>query len=207
MSDAGEPPRPLDSLALTGKIADIANKIIVSLAIVVGGGWALYKFEISESPTAQLDLDRIKRICAERGSLDIRIDATHKGKILFGKVVVKNIGTREVSLDMRQEAPIYVAELNFTSDGDTKASNIIKAGFPYVFEGHPDHRLTFFSILPGRTTELHFATSLAHSGTYLISFNGGPRHVSPDAAVCGTTLDNNEYVWGASAIQQIQVTQ
>jgi hypothetical protein len=51
---------------------DIINKSVVALAIICARIWALFKYVIQESPTAQLAYDHLKRVCAERGSLDIK---------------------------------------------------------------------------------------------------------------------------------------
>ena len=195
------PGKKLDSV---GNIVDMANKTIFALAILVGGGWTFWKYVVAESPTAQLEFDRVKRICAERGSLDIQINPTSVGQLIIGKVIVKNIGTREVILDMQKEPPIRVGELVLSANGDFRTSNVIKTGFPYITDADPNFSLTVFSILPGRTLELPFSVSVPRQGTYAISFAGGPRSVLPDEKVCGNDQKQElSYGWAAAAIQQV----
>ena len=206
----GPKPKPeteATRLETIGAIADIANKVIVSLAVCVGAAWAFYKFELSESPSAQLELDRVKRICSERGSLDIKIEARSEGKTLLGKVVVKNIGTRAVVLDMTDGLPpIEIAELTFGPHSEAKASNIVEAGFPFIYSSTKElTTITYFSSLPGRTVELHFGAAIPHSGIYLISFNGGRRQVEPDDKVCKADTPQENMIWAATDIQRIEI--
>lgn len=198
------PPTRLETI---GAIADIANKVIVSLAVCVAGVWAFIRFELSESPSAQLELDRIKRICSERGSLDIKIEATSQGKTLLGKVIIKNIGTRAVVLDMKDgPSPIEIAELAFGPRGETKTTNVIEAGFPFVYSSTRETaNIAYFSSLPGRTIELHFGAALSHSGIYLISFNGGRRQVEPDDKVCKSDTPHEDLIWAATDIERIEI--
>ena len=195
---------PID-LAKTLTLADITNKIVVALAVLCAGIWALFKFVVQDSPTAQLAHDRIKRACSERGSLDVKLESKSTDKMILGTVSLKNIGTREVVLEF--DDPISVAELTFPSDGRPRASRFIAVGFPFAAENKliPWHNP---SILPGRTMELNFAASVGQPGTYLISFNGGRRQILPDDSACPNVPAQaappaKDWFWAATAIQQV----
>lgn len=186
-------------------IVDIVNKAVVAFAIAVAGIWALYKYIIQESPSAQLTLDQIKRICSERGSLDIKIDARSTNRLLLGTVSLKNIGTRAVDLQIPSGMePISVAELEFASGDKPRASRLIAVDFPIVLETHLI-QWNAISVLPGRTIDLHFVAQVGHPGVYLISFRGGPRNVLPDETVCASATTKDEPAsWAAVAIHQVK---
>lgn len=188
-------------------VCETIQSLAVSVAVLVGGSWALYKYVILESPTGQVALDELKRICASRGSLDIKIEATDETLQLFGKVLIKNIGTRVVALDMREDSPITVSQLAFPEPGKIEAATTFLVKFPYQFGQAPIAGLDFFSILPGRTVELHFATAVKNPGAYLISFMGGRRNVDPDEEICrksSSGAEHQDLVWAATSIHYIK---
>lgn len=195
-----------DRLVLVGMVVDLVNKTALTLAILVGGGWAYYKYVLTESPSAQLALAEIKRICSERGSLDIKIEASSRNRILSGKIFVKNIGTRTVELDMRNVAsPLTVAKIDLTSDNALKISKSASVKMPFSVEKEEAQSVTIFSVLPGRTLELPFVTRTAEPGSYLISFIGGPRDTVPTDEVCRTVTQNEVGAdWAASAIHEVR---
>lgn len=184
--------------------ADIINKGVVALAVVCAGIWALFKYVIQENPAAQLAHDQLRRFCAERGSLDIKIDAKNTGSTIIGNVSLKNIGTRRVNLELYHYAPIAITEITFTPDGKPRSSRSIEVSFP-IF--HREELVDWDrpSVLPGRTMEMHFAASVGQPGIYLISFRGGPRDILPDDGACRTVEKPPEtsWFWAATAIQQV----
>ena len=196
---------PID-LERTLTLADIINKGAVSLAVVCAGSFALYKYVIQESPAAQLANDQLKRACAERGSLDIKLGTKHAGDMILGTVSLRNIGTSKVDLDLDQHPPITITELTFASDGKPRASRSIEVSFPYV-RGGDLIEWNKPSLLPGRTMELNFAAAVGHPGTYLLSFRGGGRHIFPDNDACSISIQEKlaaaPWFWAATAIQQV----
>jgi hypothetical protein len=191
-----------------GQVIEVLNKVIVSLAILVGGGWALYKYVIMESPTAQVAVAELKRICSERGSLDIKMETNTKRKMIVGRVVVKNIGTREVDLDMQNvPSPLTVAKLDSSDIGKLTSSRSLTLTVPFTVGQNGVEKLDIFYILPGRTLELPFITPALDTGAYLISFVGGPRETIPDDEVCKnlpTPTREKPAYWAAAAIHWVE---
>lgn len=189
-------------LETASTIADITSKTIVTLGLIAGGGWALYKYVIQESPSAQLAIEQIKRICSERGSLDIKIEVASGNKTLLGTVLLKNIGTRSVDLSIPSDVkPISVAELDFSAQNELRVSKLVQVEFPFIFGGELGS-WSGISVLPGRTTDLHFVAPVDRPGTYLISFLGGPRSTIPEDDVCSAKEESAD--WAAHTIYEIK---
>jgi hypothetical protein len=151
-------------------------------------------------------LAEIKRICSERGSLDIKIESTSRDGNLLGKVVVKNIGTRAVELNMAGvESPLTIAKLELPTRGAPKISRATNVKFLFTVEKNDVQPLIVFSVLPGRTLELPFAARISGLGPHLISFIGGQRATIPTDDVCSSVVANEiGAVWAAAAIYDVQ---
>jgi hypothetical protein len=190
------------SIKTASAVADLVNKLAVTAALLVGGGWAIYKFALTESPSAQLELAQLKRLCAERGSLDIKLEASSARNVLHGTVIIKNIGTRGVELHFEPSVrPISVARIEFSPDAEPTPAEFITSDFPYVLDDNKLGTWSDISILPGRTNDLHFVVPISRPGYYLISFRGGKRLTAPDVSGCGEAATREESaVWGAATI-------
>lgn len=195
-------------LETAGQVFEILNKVIVSCAVLVGGGWAFYKYVIFESPTAQVAVAELKRYCSERGSLDIKIEADTKNSTLIGKVIVKNIGTRLVDLhtsDPSIDSPLTMAKIEASENGELKYSKITRITIPFTIYDNSVQPLTDFSVLPGRTLELYFIAPVPEPGAYLISFLGGRRNTIPDDDVCKSIpMHEEDAIWAAATIHWVE---
>jgi hypothetical protein len=184
--------------------SEIANKTAITLAVLVGGAWTFYKFVIQDSPTAQLAAAQVARICSERGSLDLKIDLDQRADVLLGRVEAKNIGTRQVKLDI-EHPPIRVEHFMVDSDGTLKTLGKLNAEITILFPEREidakDQSLRIASILPGRTFEMPFVLPIKPAGLYLVRFEGGPRSIEPDDRLCAYIPNEPQHFhWAASKI-------
>ena len=200
----------------TKEWADLAKSLLTSLAILIGGGWALYTFVLTERPQALVDIEILKEHCLERGSLDIKIIDNKKSYpqlkgAIFGAVEIKNVGTRPVLLDISQRPPIRISTVEF-DEGVIKQKTILKA-FDLEFFRAPSEisvaagqmsglqPIDKISILPGRTVSESFVAKVTSSGWYMIDFWGGPRDIGADDETCRKYRESGKnFVWEATSI-------
>jgi len=135
--------------------------------------------------------------------LDIKIEVESYEKWISGNVIIKNIGTRGVELDMQGSSPISIAKLELESKAPVDIRDVVQVEIPFVIDGKfVPTRL--YSVLPGRTLVLPFASTVGDGGYYLISFIGGPRKTIPDDEVCKNETDGEvEASWAAAAIHRV----
>jgi hypothetical protein len=105
--------------------AQAVREILLSIALLVGGVWALYRYWYLESPHAQLDF---KRQEAQIGLTSyLNIDMTHRLRAdgdafdVIGEIRIENPGNKAVLLDFRGTKPIRVSKLQPGADGQYEA--------------------------------------------------------------------------------------
>jgi hypothetical protein len=170
----------------TKDLVEVVKNILEALAILAAGVWALFHFFILESPSAQIELEDFKRICADKGALDIEIlqQASADKGVLRGVIKLKNVGKREVPLDLTKYKPIQFSPVRFNDDGRYSLTSGPDANFTLAIPGFPPDILTEFFILPGRTLRLPFIEKLPSDTWYMVSFNGGMRNIQTDNPKC-----------------------
>jgi hypothetical protein len=198
------------------RIANFVQSLLTSLAILVGGGWAVYTFWWTQSPQALVDIETLKDRCLRKGSLDIKIVDNIKSypqlkDTIVGAVEFKNVGTRPVLLDLANDHPIRISKVEFTDNG-TIAHQTISQVVDLEFYRAPSVNSTplpaeaesKISILPGRTVSEPFVAKVKSNGWYMIDFWGGKRDIETTDATCSKSLTDAkelpEFAWEATAI-------
>ena len=180
------------------------QSLVVSVAVLVGGGWTAYTFGFLQDTV----------------SLDLRIEAEQFGRgpdqdtSLLVKVVAKNNGTRYVELDLSQQ-PLIVQKVVAHESGKLLATS---KWTPMYYSELLDNPGTFAiyrtqGVEPGATKVISSLQRLDGPGIYFMRFQvpvsryhlgkiNDPGVNNPDiAARLGTTL--GEDAWVASAYFEV----
>lgn len=142
-------------------MAGAIQSFIVSIAIVIGGGWGLYKFTILEDVV----------------SLDIQIkasqivDPTSSRPVVLVVVKVKNNGSRHIRLDLSKN-PLLIQRVHILDSGELVAKNTWKPLFySKLMDNYDDY--TFIQsqgVAPKSIKAITFLQELDVPGTYFINF-------------------------------------
>jgi hypothetical protein len=140
---------------------------VVSIAVLVGGGWTLYRFIAThEVERAQNEVERAKFASAkETGSLLIKVNPTDvvldDGKHCIASIVgITNNGMRDVFLDYSEE-PFSIAKLDF----DVRGNSSLGA------ELQQESLLSKSRVLRmGESVEYPFFIRVQDAGVYVITF-------------------------------------
>lgn len=187
--------------------------VVISLAIIIGGVWALYTFNaLQMASNAELQLNKaneelkqIKEQIKGTDSSSIAIDIiplkTQLGMII--NITIKNNGKRPLSFDTSKGA-ITVYKVN--ADGDKVEQSASFTPILYTAlrdkENDPASKSKSLSkthVLIGAEKTLSYIVGLKKTGVYYITFRS-----IPDDNFDGEDLKNNKPVeWFASAYVEI----
>jgi hypothetical protein len=194
-------------------IFETITTFLTSLAILLGGGWAFYRYVVLESPESQLALEELKKLCDARGALDIRIKPSNLDNraagVLSGIVEMKSVGTRPVEIDFTKEAPLIFSEVVFIDTGGYQLKFVRKAFFQDAGHESPPG-ITKYLILPGRTFEAPYIERFQAGQFYMVTFRGGEMKIVADSSErkeeCKTFEPDpkeNQWRWHAHAILRV----
>jgi hypothetical protein len=152
---------------------------VLSFAVVIGGGWALYTFaSLRQVEIAKTEVEQMRRNLLQRGKLDITMQHSEIGRtadatsLLLVNITIHNDGNRSEVIDWRKSG-MKVTPVKLGKNGNLAYG--ITEDIKYV---HPiaGQALISTSILPGQTQTLPFLLAIESSGLYFLAFQA---EVSP----------------------------
>jgi hypothetical protein len=171
---------------------------VVSLAVLIGGGWTLYKF------VATHETERASRELFQQAQLLIKVSASEMvladgGHCIASTVAVTNSGTRNVFLDYSGE-PFSVRKIDFDARGNSSLGAELRQ--ENLVSGSRVLRV-------GESVEYPFIVLVRDAGVYVVRFEipippqEMPGHRGGGGAEgkpywLGTTLINIEQTKGAT---------
>ncbi len=165
-------------------LASAIQSFTLALAVIVGGGWALFRFlSLNSIAKARAELEAAQRSLRERGMLDIRIDhqvvasPPGKKKWLLCNVRVENVGNGVESIDWTSSRFFAVPIALKTN----------KAEILYQQEITGSSCRPLYSkstlVMPGEKFQEPYLVCLPGHGLYKLSF---------EAQISNTTQENME---------------
>lgn len=114
--------------------AQAIREILLSLALFVGGIWALYRYWYLERKEAQVELERLKSRIGQTSCLNISVVCTvretDEAFDLIGDVRINNPGTTALLFDVTQTPPIRISRLRLNAQGLYEVSaDVLELGF------------------------------------------------------------------------------
>ena len=147
------------------------QSLVLSAAVVVGGAWSYYLFEVlSQRNRAQAELEDLRKI-----SLDLSIDASQTGKVSVGRrgliihVKAKNNGARYINLDLTQK-PLIVSRVLAKKDGQLYAAETFSPESYRVLANDWTDLTYWLGVPPGATKEVSYYVEITEPGIYMVSF-------------------------------------
>jgi hypothetical protein len=132
---------------------------VVSIAVLVGGGWALYRFIAThEIERAKLELFKQAQILIKINASDVVLD---DGKHCIASIVgITNNGTRNVSLDY-SDGPFSITKVDFDVQGNSSLGAELRQ----------DSLLSKSRVLRfGESVEYPFFVRVQDAGVYVVRF-------------------------------------
>lgn len=153
------------------RIATGVQALVVAVAVVVGGGWALYRFEsLEEIERARAELEQVRRELRERGVLNLTLrvatlDATgDRARLVRVEVGVENVGDRSELIEWAKSG-LSISRVAI-AEGALPAYEAV-ALFGY---GSPYDGALSSTVLPGQTRTFEFLAALEAGGVHQFRF-------------------------------------
>lgn len=184
-------------------IADGVQSLIVSIGVLIGGAWALFRFRtLKDIEKARADLEKLKRDLLERGHLKVQMEASQfdapDGSVQYINIIltITNVGNRtEIIrwLDSKVGAALVVRD-----DGSVRLGPEIRAQIISLYMN-----LSASTIDPGNTEQYGFLVPIENVGTYFLEplIVGSPEEMTTTKKkVQSVGIQASEYVaaWGGS---------
>ncbi len=154
--------------------SDLAGAIqafTLALAVIVGGGWALFRFlSLNSIAKARAELEAARRALRERGTLDIRIEhqptAPSKGKKiwLLCNVFIENSGNGTEAIDWASSRFIAIPIALKTNQAEVLFANAIAGS------SCRSSKSKSTIVLPGDKFQEPYLICLPGHGLYKLSF-------------------------------------
>lgn len=171
--------------------ASAFQKIILSLAVIVGGGWTLYVFHAQHQvETAKASLAKLQIESQKITNLEITIEAEpllyNKERYIRGFVVVKNLGQRSTKLRPdSMSGPVQVSKITFGKSNKSQFGRVESTKVFFLPGWQPKEK----TVLAGGIERLPFLVRVPSAGIYFVAFSV-PRSLA-DATVL-TGIDREE---------------
>jgi hypothetical protein len=190
------------------KIASGIQAIVVSLAVIVGGGWTLYTFgSLQQVERARTEVEKLRRSLLERGVLVITLrpsqvkSAQPSTRYVLVDVAVQNQGNSTEVIDWSKSG-LRLTKVDVDRGGGLAFGQTLDVGYSL-----PGRLVQSSSILPGQTRGLAFLVPLQQPGVYHIAFEAiiSPTETAVhmrEHALIGVTPD--EVMWGASTYFSVE---
>lgn len=180
------------------KIAAGLQATILSLAVVIGGGWTLYTFNSQlQVENAQAQVQKLRRELDGEPKLEVSIDAkqiesVEKSRYLIvGTVNVRNVGTSNTSLTF-DGFPLSVYWVSFEEHGIEKW--VLRQRLPLRMSD--SKTIGSLIALAGSTNSKPFAVQLGQSGMYAIRLSAARSGSEIDVArVAGARVTDVPVEW------------
>jgi hypothetical protein len=147
------------------------QSIAISVAVVIGGIWAIYRFlSLRELGRARVELKRLQRALAERATLNISLsahphtDPNGNGYYIEVAASVSNVGNRTEILNWL-EGGIYTAPVI-----GQKMGNVIFGAWIETKRGGRTRRISS-TLAPSEVTVFSFLVPIVKPGLYYVVFS------------------------------------
>ncbi len=150
-------------------LASGIQSIAVTIAAIVGGIWAIYRFwSLRELTKAEAEIESLRRSLRERGTIKVALttknfcEPTSKAKYVLVRAEYSNVGSRPEVLDWKV-GRLWSARLSEIKDGIPLFDNWTQS-FLVDHDG-----LTIASVLaPGEINTCEFLVPTPSAGIYLL---------------------------------------
>lgn len=147
------------------------KNIILGLAILIGGGWALFEFDVlKKTENAELELQQLKDKLERKHNITIAIEVDDDALIdtkpfqLLGVAKLHNKGRKYATLHVSPNT-ITAAKVTFNDDG------VISYGETHRYTVETQLAdIKYISLLPDASAEVPFIFQLDQAGIYSILF-------------------------------------
>jgi hypothetical protein len=183
-------------------LASAIQSIAVSVAVVVGGGWALFQFlSLNSIAKARAELEVIKQSLKERGVFNLTIEcqpifsATKDGKWLLCTVHIENIGN---GMDA-----INLAQAKFSATPIMLENNKAKTLNNQIIIGDSCQSIDSDAtlIVPGEKYQMFFVLCLPNPGLYRLNFaTEASKFFQKEAALQLFVSDFQSATWSSERI-------
>lgn len=150
-------------------MASAIQSLVIAISILVGGGWALYRFlSLQAIEKARVELEKIKRELQQRGTLDIDMEVipigsfSGLGKYISVTLNLTNIGNRPEFVKWK-DSVVCATIINRDEKGIPQMSSTIEG---YYLS--PLIQLEGSRIDPGSIGKYPFIIPIPEAGIYLI---------------------------------------
>jgi len=170
-------PKPARNYEQLNKLAGAIQSLVASVGIIVGGGWALFRFDAlleariaaAQADKVEADAQKAKREAAGTQVVNIDLNAESLGdKWVQVELTVRNTGNESIKLDMAGKTKFFLAQV-FQVDqaGAPSYGERIKLQFDY-----PDKTIEWFMLRPGAEIDRFRTIQKLHSpGLYIARFS------------------------------------
>ncbi len=190
------------------RIATGVQALVVAAAVVVGGGWTLYRFEmLEEIERGRAELEQIRRDLRERGILNLTMRvstlAEDGAATRFARVEVsaENVGDRTELIEWAKSG-VTVSRVRVGSDGALVYAQPVTVGYGTPLAEGPSS-----TILPGQTRVFEFLVPLSAPGTHYVLFFGAASPAEAEESLREHGLEaQDEFTiyWQASTFARIE---
>lgn len=191
-----------NSIKSISEIVSVVKDTILTLAVIIAGGWALYRYELTESISAkvryELELARAKQQIQLSTSLQESVKKIGDKYMIYGKINLKNIGSKDIVGDIEKSAPVSLFKIDINKnpvDTDDEAKIV-----GYIFDEDGKYQ-DAISIDVGSELSLPFAIIADQKGMYLLNI----AIPVPQGALSGEErLKGQNWTWSEQKIIELE---
>ena len=194
------------------ELASIIQSLALAVAVLVGGGWALYRYfslrsiqrARAELEKTRVEIERARRSLQERGVIEIDIVAEQM--FLDGNYLIsvcgniKNTGNSTELIDY-PSISMEARKVICSSDGSVDFS-------AESFIGKQPRKIIDFSLAPGEVVGHSFIIRVPDCGVYHIRYEATCSLQATNIALAergqAVTEDSGPMVWGGSIFFQVK---
>ena len=185
-----------------GKVADFVNKVVVSIAILVGGAWGIYTFNGElKRENAQAQLEKMARevVALKRENLDVEVMSralrpVDGAWLVEVRVTLRNTGMIDLSIDLPKNSlrvsPIVASKLPEQPTLDIAKQ--VRSQPMSTDVGGGKAETSSVRAPANSRAELLYLAQVAQSGRYLVEFSAQVRRsdgsTSPDSEWSGSQV-------------------
>ena len=195
------------------ELAYIVQSLAIAVAVLVGGGWALFRYfslrSIQHAQAAlektQVEIERTRRTLEERGLIQIKLEAEQiflsNDYLIVACATLRNIGNGVEIIDWSQSL-MRVEKVIIKSDGSIGFSG------KYILGERPK-LVTNSTIHPGAEDKGAFIIRVPDSGIYYIRFESVCSPQATQFAINkreleGVAIKYGSVTWGADIFFQVK---
>ncbi len=150
-------------------LASGIQSILVGIAVLVGGGWTLFRFfSLKEIKKAKAELEKTKRDLQKRGHLEIEMTATEMfssdftEKYIYLSLNVKNVGNYAEVIRWK-ESTVSATPIRIGANGNVELGNKIQENIHSRY-----FNLAGTVIDPGISMKFTYLIPVENSGVYYL---------------------------------------